>query len=648
MLKFAFINKKNLTITKLFWLTIGIVALNFSAKAADDFVFADFESGTFHDWETQGTAFGKGPVSGHEITRLEIENGRGNGVASSERNGDEPIGTLTSPTFQVSRRYISFLIGGGAYEFGTCVNLMVNGKVVKMAPGADSDRLKTVTWDVSQWLKQSAQIQLVDNARGRWGHINVDQITFTDKPETMPQQAAPLYQETHRPQFHFTARQWTQSHLNPGQRQEGWINDLNGLIYYEGEYHLFAQRWAKCWLHAVSRDLVHWEELQPAFWEEEEGSGVQSGTCVIDYANTSGLSPDKNMPPMVAFWSRFDNRSQCLSYSLDKGRTWKLYDKNPLFIKPERDPKVLWHEPTKKWVMMMYGDGKYHILTSPNLLDWHDENNPIPNSFECPDFFELALTPLSPPLPRGDKKGGSKWVLFRGNGKYSIGTFDGTKFTEETPQFESDGGPNFYATQSWHNVETGDGRRIQTAWMRGGQYPDMPFNQQISFPCQLTLHSTPNGPRIFRQPIAEIAKLHHSEEAWTNLVLHPHDPKQLKAAGDLWHIKADLSVPEGKKLYFRIRGMDVELTSKTAANGSGPRPLLSELRNVEILVDRTSIEVFVNDGEVSLSRCYLPTESGVSVRADGEVEFQSLQIFDLNSIWQKSSAAPNASMRGQK
>lgn len=597
-----------------------------SSVSADDLVFAAFEGDTFGNWQTQGTAFGPGPVSGDWPSRLEIENWLGRGVASSEKAGDEPTGTLTSPLFTINHHYISFLIGGGNYEYGTCITLLVGGKVVRMTTGADSDRLKLVTWDVSRWAKQSAQIQIIDNARGRWGHINVDEITFTDKPETLPIEAAPLYQETHRPQFHFTARQWTSTRLNPGQRQEGWINDLNGLIYYEGEYHLFAQRWAKCWLHAVSRDLIHWEELEPAFWEEEEGSGVQSGTCVIDYNNTSGLSPDKDTPPMIAFWSRFDNRSQCLSYSLDKGRTWKRYEKNPLFIMPERDPKVFWHEPSKKWVMIMYGDGKYHILTSANLLDWHDEKNPIPNSFECPDFFELPLD---------GNPNQKKWVLIRGDGKYSIGSFDGTKFTEETPQYEADGGPNFYATQSWHNVETGDGRRIQTAWMRGGHYPDMPFNQQISFPCQLTLRSTPNGPRVFREPIAEIARLHKSEEAWTNLILRSGDPKQLKASGDLFHLKADVSIPEGKKVVFRIRGMEVELTNKTAANGNGPRSLITPLKNVEILVDRTSIEVFANNGEVSLSRCYLPTESGLSVRSDGNVPFQVLKIYELDSIWIK-------------
>ena len=117
--------------------------------------------------------------------------------------------------------------------------------------------------------------------------------------------------------------------------------------------------------------------------EESTGSGVQSGTFVIDYKNTSGLSKEKDVPPMVAFWSRFDNRSQCLSFSLDRGRTWRPYDKNPYMTRPERDPKVFWYAPGKHWVMLLYGDGKYHVLTSANLLEWKDEKHPIPER-ECP------------------------------------------------------------------------------------------------------------------------------------------------------------------------------------------------------------------------------------------------------------------------
>ena len=415
------------------------------------------------------------------------------------------------------------------------------------------------------------------------------------------------------------------SRLNPGMRQEGWVNDLNGLIYYDGEYHLFAQRWAKCWIHAVSRDLVHWTELEPAFWEEQEGSGDQSGTCVIDYRNTSGLSPNPANPPMVAFYPRWDNLNQCIAYSLDHGRTWQHYEKNPILVHPERDPKVFWYAPSNHWVMMLYGNGQYHVLTSSNLLSWKDELHPIKDSYECPDFFELPVD--------GDRSQ-MKWVLIQGNGNYSIGTFDGTEFKEETGRRACDVGPNFYATQSWANTETGDGRRIQVAWMRGSTFPNMPFNQEISFPCELTLHRTPNGLRIFRQPIAEITSLHQTPDRWQNRELKSGETLPLEPAGQLFHLQAEVNIPEGARLTFKLCGVPVVLTAKTVESGNAPVAAADQVRQVEILLDRGSVETYVNGGEISSTRYVLPGENGLSVAAEGgPVSVKSLTLFPLKSAW---------------
>jgi fructan beta-fructosidase len=612
-----------------------------------DIVFNEFEGAGYGDWKTTGTAFGTGPALGQEVPRLGISGERGNGVASSELFGGSPEGTLTSPAFLIQREYISFVISGGDNEHATCLNLIVGGKVVLSETGRNNDELMPVTWDVGKYRGLRAVLQLQDEATGSWGHINVDHIVQTNNPEVAPVAVQPLYKETFRPQFHFTARQWTENRLNPEPRDEGWCNDLNGLVYYDGEYHLFAQRWNKCWIHAVSRDLVHWTELQPAFWEESNESGAQSGNCVIDYGDTSGLSQNKSNPPMVAFWARGDQKSQCISYSLDHGRTWQYYAHNPVMVYPERDPMVFWYKPTHKWVMMLYGNDQYHIFTSDNLLKWKDEDNPIPNSFECPDFFQL---------PIDGNKDNLKWVLVRGNGKYSVGTFDGTKFTEETPQMESDAGPNFYATQSWGNTDTGDGRRIQCAWMRGGVYPDMPFNQQITFPCELTLHTTPDGLRLFRQPIKEIALLHTHENTWSNVTLRSggnltlartggcraagrgglpgSGDLTLARTGDLFHVKMSVSIPQGSTVTMNIRGVPLVLTHNTIACGTDPQPVIGELKTVEILIDRTSIEIFANQGELSLSRCFLPDDSSLSLKADGlPVSIHSILLYLLKSAW---------------
>jgi sucrose-6-phosphate hydrolase SacC (GH32 family) len=412
--------------------------------------------------------------------------------------------------------------------------------------------------------------------------------------------------------------------LHPGMRQEGWLNDLNGLIYHDGEYHLFAQRWNKCWIHAVSTNLIHWIELEPAFWEEQLDTGVQSGTCVVDTANTSGLGTDPQHPPLIAFWSRNDNRSHGISYSLDRGRTWRHYDKNPVFVHPERDPKVFWHAPTARWVMFLYGEQNkercYHIFTSTNLLAWHDEKHPIKNSYECPDFFQLPLD--------GDRTR-MKWVLVRGDGKYSLGEFNGVEFKEETAQFESDAGPNFYATQSWENAP--GGRRVQAAWMQGGVYPDMPFNQQVTFPRELTLRTTTEGPRLFRQPIREVETLHDGEDVWTNRTLRANQTLPLAPSGDLFRVQAEVSLDEGAMLTLNTRGTKVTFTRSSMSCSSKP-VALSTLTTFEVLIDRTSIEIFANDGAASMSKCFLPTESGLYLRATGaHATIRQLKLIRLKS-----------------
>jgi fructan beta-fructosidase len=438
-----------------------------------------------------------------------------------------------------------------------------------------------------------------------------------------------LYREALRPQFHFTARQWTRHQLNPGQREEGWLNDLNGLVHYAGEYHLFAQRWARCWIHAVSTDLVHWTEIQPAFWDDRRfGTGVQSGGAVIDWKNTSGLSPDPKNPPMVAFWSGFDNFSTCISFSLDRGRTWTKYARNPVLRHPERDPKVFWHEPSGRWVMVLYGGGAYILFTSPDLLDWTEQKEPIPDSFECPDMFPL---PIDGDLAR------QKWVLVRGSGHYSVGGFDGKRFIEETPRLPCDHGPNFYATMSWGDIAGQPGRRVQLAWMRcDGKsiYPDMPFNQQVSFPCDLTLRTFGGSLRVFREPIHEVERLHGARHAWENRVLEAGAKWPLAVAGDLFHILAEVDIPKGSELTFRIRGEAVVIADRFLSCRSRTAPAAGGIRKVEILVDRTSIESFANGGEVSLSACFRPAGAGLAVECEkGPATVRSLVVHEMESMW---------------
>jgi fructan beta-fructosidase len=225
-------------------------------------------------------------------------------------------------------------------------------------------------------------------------------------------------------------------------------------------------------------------------------------------------------------------------------------------------------------------------------------------------------------------------VLIQGSGKYSIGTFDGREFKEESPRRPCDIGPNFYATQTWANTETGDGRRIQTAWVQGAAFPDMPFSQEISFPCELTLRTTSDGLRLFREPVREIASLHKRAKKWSNVTLPDGGVLELLRGEEFVHIKAEVSIPDRAKLTFRLRGETVVLTSKGIQSGSASGAVMGSVRTVEILLDRGSIETFVNHGEVSSTRFALQSGDTISVKAEGgPVTIKSLTLHPLKSMW---------------
>jgi levanase/fructan beta-fructosidase len=170
--------------------------------------------------------------------------------------------------------------------------------------------------------------------------------------------------------------------------------------------------------------------------------------------------------------------------------------------------------------------------------------------------------------------------------------------------------------------------------MRGATFPNMPFNQEVSFPCELKLRTTPNGLRIFREPIREIELLHHGQDSWTSRTLKAGEVLPLEPSGQLYDVRAEVSIPAGARLTFNLRGETVVLTSKTMASGTNPTPVADRIRTVEILLDRGSIEAFANHGEISSTRYVLPAENGISLAADGgDVTIKSLVIYPLNSAW---------------
>lgn len=442
------------------------------------------------------------------------------------------------------------------------------------------------------------------------------------------------YKEAHRPQLHFTPK-------------TNWTNDPNGLIYYKGEYHLFFQHnpfgidWGNMtWGHAVSPDLVHWKQLPHAIHPDELGT-IFSGSGVVDWQNTGGFqTSDESV--LVNFYTAAGSHApqevpftQSIAYSNDRGRSWTKYEGNPVIehiVGSNRDPKVIWHEPTQKWVMALYLDqNDYVLFGSTNLKEWTRLSDlQIPDT-ECPDIFELPVD--------GDAEN-TKWVFWGAAGKYYVGNFDGTTFTPEGDAHRSDYGANFYAAQTWSDVPESDGRRIQIAWMSGSKPPDMPFNQQMSFPCELTLQTTSGGIRLHREPVAEIENIHAYTHAWSDLALKPGEDPLAGLTGELFDIRAEIALNDAAAVGFKIRGQDIRYDvaeqQLTFLERSGPLAPQDGKISLQILVDRISIEAFGNGGELSMTSYFLPdlNNADIGMYTDGgAATLVSLKVHELKSSW---------------
>jgi sucrose-6-phosphate hydrolase SacC (GH32 family) len=440
--------------------------------------------------------------------------------------------------------------------------------------------------------------------------------------------AQSLYHETLRPQFHFTA-------------DKGWLNDPNGMVFYKGEYHLFFQRTEndingklKTWGHAVSTDMMHWKQIADAITPDEKGD-IWSGSAVVDWNNTAGFQTGDEKP-LVAMWTCNGPFYQCLSYSNDKGRTWTKYSGNPVLPHingGNRDPKLIWFEPTRQWIVALYLDRKndYGLFTSPDLKHWtQTQTIALPGSTECPDFFPLNLD---------GEATGQKWILTGASGRYMVGSFDGKTFTPETPSQTVEYGGNCYAAQTFSDIPPADGRRIQIGWMAGGRYPGMPFNQQMSIPCELSLRTVDGTPRMFKYPVKEVDLLHDT--------FHEHEmvnPASLieinNLSGNLLDITADITIGDAAKITLSVAGttVDYDCTHHLLINGKHG-VLEPENGNIKlrVLVDRTSIEVFGNDGRVAITRCFLadPNSHTITLKSDGgNMKRGKIGVYEMKPVWQ--------------
>ena len=444
-----------------------------------------------------------------------------------------------------------------------------------------------------------------------------------------------LYKEELRAQFHFSSRR-------------GWNNDPNGLVYYGGEYHLFYQhnpfgwKWGNMhWGHAVSSDLVRWKELPDALHPDALGT-IYSGSAVVDSQNTAGFQTGTEKPIIALYTSAGDHApepvpyTQSIAYSLDRGRSWIKFEGNPVLghiAGSNRDPKVLWHGPTGKWVMALYLDkNDFALYGSKDLKSWNKLCDvEMPNTGECPDFFELPVD--------GDAEN-TKWVFWGANGNYVLGTFDGTVFTKEEGCHCLYAGGNAYAAQTYSDVPEDDGRRIQIAWLRQST-PGMPFNQMMTVPVELTLRNTAKGVRMCAWPVREIESLRMEEQRWSDVRLEEGVNPLEGVKGELFDIRVAFKVGDAKRIEMKLRGLPLiydvrkkQLRCKNVKARLVPEDGLVRLR---ILLDRAAIEIFAKDGLVYMPLGHLFDRSDLSLGlsvSGGSAEISDMAVSMLRSAWE--------------
>lgn len=501
-----------------------------------------------------------------------------------------------------------------------------------------------------------------------------------------------VYQEPHRPQFHFSPA-------------DNWMNDPNGMFYYEGEYHLFYQHYPDSnvwgpmhWGHAVSTDLVHWAHLPIALYPDSLGY-IFSGSAVVDWNNSSGLGKN-NQPPLVAIFTyhnmdgeragRSDFQYQGIAYSNDKGRTWTKYSGNPVVpnkqnIRDFRDPKVIWDDASQQWVMVFAAADHVKLWGSKNLIDWTHLSDfgktwgAHGGVWECPDLFPITV--------EGSQE--VKWVLLLsinpgaangGSGtQYFVGDFDGKNLTLD-PTFASavsgekavwlDYGRDNYAGVTWSDIPKDDGRRLFIGWMSNWDYairvPTQQWRSAMTIPRTLTLRNTSDGYRVFSEPVLELQKLRSSAKRLesTELTgtldvtapLGAVSPAQMELvldfelpAGANADFGVQLSNSKGEKYRVGYNAATKQFYSDRRYTGqvsfsdkfarsqhSAPRLSAEKTIRMHLFLDAASAELFADGGATVLTDIFFPNEDfhQLALYSDhGPVKLLKAEAFRLRSIW---------------
>jgi len=434
----------------------------------------------------------------------------------------------------------------------------------------------------------------------------------------------------YRPRFHFTPKQ-------------GWMNDPNGMIFLNGQYHLFFQHYSDGtvwgpmhWGHATSSDLVQWNEQPIALYPDSIGM-IFSGSAVLDKNNTSGLGLG-GIAPLVAIYTqhnmsgekagRTDFQNQSIAYSLDEGKTWTKYIGNPVLKTPNlkdfRDPKVIWHEPTQKWIKSLAVADHVEFYSSPNLMNWNKESEIGKNLFahggvwECPDLlsfnhFGKTIWVLLVSMNPGGPNGGSAT-------QYIVGDFDGHEFKPYTTDIKwMDYGPDNYAGVTFSNV--GD-RNILIGWMSNWNYanvvPTEKWRSSMTAPRELSLvkqASNSNQFLLVSTPVKELKNAFVQIMSKENVIPNRIDIKDIKAThfeiilSNTYNEKLIVGYHADKKQFYidRTNAGVSNFNPGFAAVAIAPRLSFTMNMDLSILLDKTSIELFADGGRTVMTALFFPT-----------------------------------------
>ena len=466
-----------------------------------------------------------------------------------------------------------------------------------------------------------------------------------------------LYHELYRPQIHFSPK----AH---------WMNDPNGMVYFNHIYHLFFQYypngtiWGPMhWGHAESRDMIHWKEMPIALYPDSLGY-IFSGSAVVDSNNTSDFGKHGKIP-LVAIFTNHDPKgasegknnfqNESVAYSLDNGTTWVKYSGNPVLKNPGitdfRDPKIMWYAPDHKWVMTLAAKDKITFYSSPNLKDWSKESEfgaeagaPNGGVWECPDLFPLKTNGkiywvLIVNINPGGPNGGSAT-------QYFIGNFNGNKFTAMDDQIRwADYGPDEYAGITWSN--TGK-RRIFLGWMSNWEYanvvPTVKWRSANTIPRELCLKSVNGNILLASEPVKELDhyKRNYSNKLTTQGNLSAQCLVKLKmkktnsyaiTLSNKLDEKVVIGYDKKANQYYidRRQSGQVKFQKNFAGKFTSPRFTHQKISDITLVIDATSVELFADNGLTVMTAIYFPNAQLNKISLN--IKPVSSLIIPLESTW---------------